>query len=620
MYASSHKSTALLAALFLGHIAFGQELHLKSRTIVTAGSGSGLHAHARTAEADPIHQIIQFDHMPGVDDLNALLAAGFRITGAVPDNAVMAIAPDPATAANVTALAAGIQWVGAMETSDKMSPIFETSSAAQGNMLDAIVEFHADIDTAAQQAIAAAESLTFLHPAALIPGHMLVNATYDKLLAIAAHDEVAYIFPADAALTTENEMIPCVGMLTAAGPVGQYANIVHGWDLNSDQMAHLNYVFGTLTSKVPAQTVQSEILRAMNAWSAVTNVVFEQGTSATATRTILVKFASGPHGDSYPFDGPGGVLGHTFYPVPINSESIAGDIHLDADENWHAGGDLDIYTVVLHELGHAIGLGHSDKPGDVMYPYYHRGAQLSANDIGAARELYGVPGNVAPSAETAPQTPVTVTTTIAPAPAPVPAPAPAPAPVPTPAKPLSLTLNAVPSPGAATQTSISGTVVGGVAPLTVQFQTDKGYTGKASVSASGTWSAAGVALVAGSNTITVTAFDSSHQTISQSEQVNRTASAPTAAAGPVRVQITSPSAAVSTAKGTTVSVGGAASGGVGITQVTWQTSTGQSGTADGTDHWLATNIPLMTGTNTVLIRAYDAAGASAWASVVVVRH
>jgi hypothetical protein len=354
----------------------------------------------------------------------------------------------------------------------------------------------------------------------------------------------------------------------------------------------------------------------MNAWSAITNVIFEPGTSATATRTIALKFASGPHGDSFPFDGPGGVLGHTFYPVPINSESVAGDVHLDADENWHAGGDLDIYTVVLHELGHAIGLGHSDNPGDVMYPYYHRGAQLSANDIGAAQELYGLRQGAAPVT----QAPAVVNT-VAPAPiTPTAAPAPAPAPAPTPAKPLSLTLNAVPSPGASGQATISGTVAGGAAPLTVQFQTDKGYTGKATVNAADTWTAQGVSLVTGTNTITVTAFDSSHQTVSESEQVNRAASTPAASAGPVSVQITSPSAAVSTAKGTAVSVGGNASGGAGITQVTWQTSTGQAGTADGTDHWLATNIPLLTGTNTILIRAYDAAGAGAWASVVVVRH
>lgn len=612
--------------ILFGGAAVAQELHLKTRTITT--TGASMHARARTgASGAPVHQIIQFDHLPGVEDLNALLAAGFRIVGAVPDNAVMAIALDAATASQVTSRVDGVQWVGTMETSDKISPVFETSSAAQGQTVDAVVEFHADVDAAGEQTVGAVEGVTFSHPAELVPGHMLVSATYDKLLAIAGHDEVAYIFPADAALSTESEMIPCVGMLTAAGAVGQYANIVHGWDLNSDQMAHLGYVFGTLTSKVPAQTVQAEILRAMNAWSAVTNVVFEPGSSETATRTIAVKFATGSHGDSFPFDGPGGVLGHTFYPVPVNSEFIAGDVHLDADENWHAGGDLDIYTVVLHELGHAIGLGHSDKPGDVMYPYYHRGAQLSANDIGAAQELYGA----RQGAPTPAQTPAAPVSTVAPfptpapapvppAPTPIPTPTPAPAPAPVPAKPLSLTLNAIPALGASAQATISGTVTGGLAPLTVQFQTDKGYTGKATVSASGVWSAAGVALVTGTNTITVTAFDSSHQTVSQSEQVNRQASTPTASAGPVSIQITSPSAAVSTAKGTTISVGGTASGGAGIAQITWQTSTGQSGTADGADRWLASNIPLLVGTNTIVIRAYDAAGASAWRSLVVVRH
>lgn len=43
-------------------------------------------------------------------------------------------------------------------------------------------------------------------------------------------------------------------------------------------------------------------------------------------------FASRNHGDAYPFDGAGKVLAHTFYPAPPNAETLAGDMHLDADE------------------------------------------------------------------------------------------------------------------------------------------------------------------------------------------------------------------------------------------------------------------------------------------------
>ncbi len=43
------------------------------------------------------------------------------------------------------------------------------------------------------------------------------------------------------------------------------------------------------------------------------------------------------HGDAYPFDGPGAVLAHTFYPAAPNPEPMAGDMHLDDDEGWRVG-------------------------------------------------------------------------------------------------------------------------------------------------------------------------------------------------------------------------------------------------------------------------------------------
>ncbi len=64
---------------------------------------------------------------------------------------------------------------------------------------------------------------------------------------------------------------------------------------------------------------------------------------------------------------------------------------------------------------------------------------------------------------------------------------------------------------------------------------------------------------------------------------------------------------------------GTASDNVGVASVTWATNTGSSGVASGTSNWSA-SIPVLVGTNTVTIRATDAAGNAAWRSVVVSRH
>src|SRR5208282_5096489 len=107
-----------------------------------------------------------------------------------------------------------------------------------------------------------------------------------------------------------------------------------------------------------------------NEWTKYSNINWVEGTDPLALQTVNILFASGAHGDAYPFDGPGGVLAHTFYPANPNPEPIAGDMHLNDSETWQIGANTDLFSVTLHELGHALGLGHSDSPSDVMYPYY----------------------------------------------------------------------------------------------------------------------------------------------------------------------------------------------------------------------------------------------------------
>ncbi|XP_047331016.1 metalloendoproteinase 2-MMP-like [Impatiens glandulifera] len=102
---------------------------------------------------------------------------------------------------------------------------------------------------------------------------------------------------------------------------------------------------------------------------------------------IQISFFRGAHvGDKAPFDGPGGTLAHSGYPP-------SGILHFDADETWADGAvprTYDIGTVGLHELGHVLGLGHSNVPSAVMWPYIVQGTTkgLDPDDIAGIRALY----------------------------------------------------------------------------------------------------------------------------------------------------------------------------------------------------------------------------------------
>lgn len=100
-------------------------------------------------------------------------------------------------------------------------------------------------------------------------------------------------------------------------------------------------------------------------------------------------------------------LAHAFQPGDVgifgaNDGNLAGDVHIDIARTWvddaadaAADPDFDLFTVVLHEIGHALGLGHSAVVGAVMEPSYAGGRRtLAADDIAGIQALYGPAASV----------------------------------------------------------------------------------------------------------------------------------------------------------------------------------------------------------------------------------
>jgi hypothetical protein len=543
------------------------------------------------------HVLIQFADGPNGDQLNELANRGVAVLSYVPDLALSVSASD-----DISFDGLNIQWISRLRPDEKISPELDTIQAASGEPASALIEFYSDVEASDARAIANLEGLVIQEHPDLLPNHLLVQGTGEQMLAMAEWDEVSYVFPASQELLRGRAVRGCAGALTHQGLVGQAVAIINnGWAGPSHGAADLKYAFVHVTEKLPADAAEVEIVRAFNEWAKYAKLTFSLTSNATDNRTIAVLFASGAHGDAYPFDGPGGVLAHTFYPVPSNPEPIAGDMHFDNDESWKIGADVDVFSIALHETGHALGLGHSDTPGDVMYPYYTKHTGLAPNDISAILQLYaahdGTP-NPPPNS-----------------------------PIPPAPNPLVLVVQTPPSSTTASSIAINGTASGGVGTVQVSWSTNQGAAGVAQ--ASSPWGIAAVPLSIGLNVINIQASDSQQNRVSQNLIVTRQQALPvnpppTPAPGPdttpPSLTVLSPASSNIFTSASSLVVSGTASDNVGVAKITWSSSTGESGTATGTNQWATPPVPLYIGTTTVIIRAYDAAGNSSWRSLVVTRR
>ena len=140
------------------------------------------------------------------------------------------------------------------------------------------------------------------------------------------------------------------------------------------------------TDRLTKREVDETIQKAFALWQDATGLTFEP--LASGSVHIEIRFEKYEHGDGDPFDGPGGTLAHAYFP------QYGGDVHVDDTEYWTISSyrGTNLLQTMTHELGHSLGLSHSDVREAIMAPFY-RGwnpfMTLDDDDKRAIQSLYG---------------------------------------------------------------------------------------------------------------------------------------------------------------------------------------------------------------------------------------
>jgi Ca2+-binding RTX toxin-like protein len=135
--------------------------------------------------------------------------------------------------------------------------------------------------------------------------------------------------------------------------------------------ADLELLGDPFESTVTSSALRTDVRSAFEAWDAVAELDFLEVPDSTSSN---LRIGEG--------DLPGDTLGQATWWYSNGVISSATIVFEAASPDVH-------FKTALHEIGHTLGLGHSDDPNDNMYPTDEGAPSLSADDIAGVQAIYG---------------------------------------------------------------------------------------------------------------------------------------------------------------------------------------------------------------------------------------
>lgn len=116
------------------------------------------------------------------------------------------------------------------------------------------------------------------------------------------------------------------------------------------------------------EPIQYCISGEMESYREQATFAFFQWASHTGLYARETRDCAAPRTVAYRMQLVEGHLGLAMYPPPLHAEPAAGDVWIDNRQDWGGGARPLLVPMLLHETGHAFGMGHSVRPDSVMEP------------------------------------------------------------------------------------------------------------------------------------------------------------------------------------------------------------------------------------------------------------